>query len=70
MTVQEAVVALAAQVREAPWFVSVGVGTSAEGSTIFLYVARPVRRAELKPYAQGWEGFPVTIRVIGRVRPA
>jgi hypothetical protein len=52
--------------RGRPWYMSVGVGSTAEGEAIFVYV-KSLRHRELSRLQDGWMGFPVKVRAIGTV---
>jgi hypothetical protein len=56
------------ELRQYPWYTSIGVGDTEEGTALFLYVTSG-RHKELSRVADGWMGYPVIIRPIGRVRP-
>lgn len=69
MTMEQAAQLLDEKLRGYPWYVSVGVGATTSGPTLFLYVKHS-RAAELKQFSSGWYGYPVIIRAVGAVRPA
>jgi hypothetical protein len=56
------------ELRQYPWYTSIGVGSTEEGTALFLYVTSAKHR-ELSRVADGWMGYRVIVRPIGRVRP-
>ncbi len=69
MSIEEAGEALHQKVREAPWFTAVGIGKFKTEPCIFLYVKPQVRPAALE-LADGWMGYPVRVRKLGKLQPA
>ena len=67
VTVERAAAALDAELRALPWYISVGVGTLAEGPALFVYV-KSERHKELTRIAKGWQGYPVFVRRTGPIR--
>lgn len=67
MPIERAAAALDAELRALPWYISVGVGTLAEGPALFVYV-RSERHKELTRISKGWQGYPVHVRRTGRIR--
>ena len=49
------------------WLTSVGVGTPQGKETIFVYCKTGVRAHELAFLKDGWEGYPVAVRCVGRI---
>jgi hypothetical protein len=47
---------------------SIGVGNTEDGTALFLYVTSAKHR-ELSRVADGWMGYQVIVRPVGRVRP-
>jgi hypothetical protein len=67
MTLQDAASQLDTQLRKYSWYLSVGIGTTQSGDTIFVYV-KSLKHRELGNLAAGWQGYPVSIRQIGSIR--
>lgn len=55
------------KLRQEPWFISSGVGETAAGPMIFIYSKNEAGPKKLR-LDQGWMGFSVTVRVIGRIK--
>lgn len=69
MMIEQAAKSLDAELRRFSWFISVGIGESASGSVLFVYV-RSQRHKELdKLRTQGWLGYSVVVRKVGNIRP-
>ena len=49
------------------WVQSIGCGMRSGMATIFVYVRHKSRAAILKLAENGWRGFPVVVRYVGRV---
>jgi hypothetical protein len=67
MTAEQAAAQLDQQLRGYPWYVSVGIGETVDGQTIFVYV-RSSRHPELGALKDGWMGYKVMVRAVGSVR--
>jgi hypothetical protein len=67
MTADQAANQLDQRLRGHPWYMSVGIGETAEGPTIFVYV-RSSRHPELGALRDGWMGYKVLVRAVGSVR--
>ena len=67
MSPEEAARRLDAELRPHSWYTSTGVGATADGPVLFVYVTtgnhRPLSRLD-----DGWMGYRVMVRPIGRVR--
>jgi hypothetical protein len=68
MRAEDAAHELDQKLRVFPWYISIGVGRTANGPALFLYV-KSARHRELQGLKDGWRGFPVLIRPVGSVRP-
>jgi hypothetical protein len=66
---EQAALALDRRLRHYPWYLSVGVGDSGQGETLYLYV-RSKKHRELDFLNSGWMGFQVEIKPVGSMRPA
>jgi len=53
--------------RNQPWFVSSGVGETPDGFAIFVY-SKNASGPKAQKLEQSWMGFPVIVRVIGKIR--
>lgn len=69
MTVHEATSRLYDKLSHFPWFVSIGVGKSPDGDTIYVYV-KTVRHRELDVLSGGFHGYPVIVEKSGVIKPA
>jgi hypothetical protein len=67
MTAEHAAKRLDEQLRGYPWYMSVGVGATPEGETIFVYV-KSARHRELNNCSKGWMGYRVLVRAVGSIR--
>jgi hypothetical protein len=67
MLPEEAARLLDENLRDFPWYISVGVGETAAGPTIFVYV-KNAKKKELTKLVNGWMGFNVVVRTIGTIR--
>lgn len=67
MSAEQAARQLDATLREYPWFVSVGTGETAQGTTLFVYV-KSSRGPATSKIAKNWKGFRVMIRPVGSFR--
>ena len=66
VSVEEAAAALDTEFRRYPWFLSVGVGETESGPTLFAYV-RSSNHSELARLNNEWRGFTLLIRAVGTV---
>jgi len=53
--------------RNQPWFISSGVGETPSGFAIFVY-SKNASGPKTQKLEQGWMGFPVIVRVTGKIR--
>ena len=62
-----AAAALDDKLRHEPWFISSGVGETKSGFIIYIYVKNEAgpRRFGLD---RSWMGFPLTVRVTGKIK--
>ncbi len=67
MTPDEAAQCLDAELRPNAWYSSIGVGDTDEGPALFVYV-RTGRHRALSRLNQGWMGYKVIIRPVGRIQ--
>jgi hypothetical protein len=49
------------------WYISTGVGETAEGEVLFVYTTG-ANHTKLKQIEKGWLGFKVLVRKTGRIR--
>jgi hypothetical protein len=68
MTAEHAAKRLDERLRRYPWYMSTGVGDTADGEVLFVYV-RSTRHPQLKILADGWMGYRVLVRAVGSIRP-
>jgi hypothetical protein len=66
MTAEQAAKHLEQKLKAYPWYISVGVGATADGDAIFVYV-KSSRHRELSTLDR-WMGFPVFVRATGTIR--
>jgi len=64
MTIHEAAQSLYTQLRQYPWFVTVGIGVENGRDTIMVYVSS-FKEKEIEFFRNGWNGHPVVIRRSG-----
>jgi len=67
MSPDEAARRLDAALRPYSWYSSVGIGQTADGPTLFVYV-RSDKHRELSKLNHGWQGYRVIVRPVGRIR--
>src|SRR5438093_3809729 len=66
---KQAAIKLGHQLRDNPWFSSVGIGEEQGHPTLIVYLVRePGKDQKLLPAS--WEGIPVRTQKIGKVIPA
>jgi hypothetical protein len=69
MTPEVAARLLDAEFRSYPWYLSVGVGNTADGQPVLFVYTKASRRRELAKLASGWMGYKVIVRPVGTIRP-
>ena len=67
MTAEQAAKRLDERLRQYPWYMSIGVGDTADGEALFVYV-KSIRHPELKALRDGWMGYRVEVRAVGSIR--
>jgi hypothetical protein len=67
MTAEQAAQHLEQKLKAYPWYISIGVGATADGEAIFVYV-KSSRHRELSSLENRWMGFPVFVRATGTIR--
>jgi hypothetical protein len=68
MRAENAAQELEKRLRKFAWYHSVGVGETAKGPMLFVYV-KSSRHRELELIKDGWMGYPVIVRSVGNIRP-
>jgi hypothetical protein len=56
---------LAARLQGKPWFSSVGMAEEGNNPVLIIYLTRKPKVIEIPPF---WEGIPIRIQEIGKVR--
>jgi hypothetical protein len=69
MMPDEAARLLDAEFRPYPWYLSVGVGNTADGQPLLFVYTKSGRHRELAKLSSGWMGYKVIVRAIGSIRP-
>jgi hypothetical protein len=69
MMPDEAARLLDAEFRPYPWYLSVGVGKTADGQPLLFVYTKTGRHPELAKLTSGWMGYKVIVRAIGSIRP-
>ena len=66
MNVESAAALLDERLRPFAWYISTGIGETADGAVLFVYVKarKPRLLADLD---DGWNGYRVQVRVLGTV---
>jgi hypothetical protein len=69
MTPDGAARLLDAELRAFPWYLSVGVGSTADDRPILFIYTKSARHSELAKFDSGWMGYKVIVRAVGSIRP-
>jgi hypothetical protein len=69
MTPDQAAHLLDSELRQYPWYLSIGVRNTEDGQPILFVYTKTKRHRELSRFASGWMGYKVLIRPIGSIRP-
>lgn len=69
MTPDGAARLLDAELRPYPWYLSVGVGNTADGQPLLFVYTKAGRHRELAKLVSGWMGYKVIVRAVGSMRP-
>lgn len=64
---EKAADALDEHLRHEPWYLSVGVGRTAEGPTLFVY-SKNAKGPKSVKIGDRWMGFPLVLRVTGTLK--
>lgn len=68
MTPERAAQKLDERLRSHNWYLSTGVGTTAVGEALFVYV-KSQNHPELKTLGDRWMGYDLLIRKVGSILP-
>jgi hypothetical protein len=68
-TPDEAAHLLDRELRQYPWYLSTGVGSTEDGRPILFVYTKTKRHRELSKLGQGWMGYRVIVRPVGSIRP-
>jgi hypothetical protein len=69
MTPDGAAHLLDTELRPYPWYLSVGVGNTADGQPLLFVYTKTGRHRELAKLGSGWMGYKVIVRTVGSIRP-
>lgn len=69
MSPERAASLLDAKLRPFPWYLSAGVGNTADGRSVIFVYTKSARHRELAQLDRGWHGFKVIVKAVGAMRP-
>lgn len=62
--------ALGLELRDRPWFASVGIAQVSDRAVFVIYLQNPISKKVLNTLPNEWDGSPVMVRNMGKLVPA